>query len=416
MRITTTLAPLLLVSLPLAAAPGGAADIAAGSNAFAVELYGRLRGQEGNLFYSPASIHTALAMTAAGARGTTAKEMSGVLHLPAAGVHEDYAALLEKLNSPAAIPHTTRILGMTVRRTKPAYRLVVANALWGQDGCAWKRDFLDLVSRRYGAGLQTVDFKTAAGEAAKTINAWVAKKTAGKIRDLVSRGALPPLTRLVLTNAIYFKAAWDEDFSRSATKNKPFHVTADTTVTAPLMYRQDRFGYLETADFQALEMPYTGRDLSMVVFLPRTVDGLEDFEKNLDAGRLRRWLGKLEKTAVKVTFPRFTVRSGFSLADPLGKMGMADAFTAAADFSGMTDAENIFIADVLHKAFVAVDEKGTEAAAATAVVMKATAAPGPRPEPKVFTADHPFLFVIRHRPTGLVLFMGRVANPAGSGE
>ena len=392
-----------LAARPVAAKERQAMKTVVDGNAqFGLELYALLAATEkGNLFFSPASIHTALAMTYAGAGGLTAEQMAKTLHfaLKADRLSEVFAALLETLNNPWKGPDG-----------KGAYELLVANALWGQKGYPFRQEFIRLLKASYGAGLNQLDF--ARCEAARgTINGWVAKQTRNKIQDLIPPGAITPIMRLVLTNAIYFKSNWAETFEESATKPGAFHLSPGRQVKAPLMYQKHRFGYMETGEFQALEMPYRFRDLSMVVLLPRKADGLASLEKNLTAGNLAAWLGKIRHEEVKVTFPRFEFASRFSLKKALAALGMTDAFSPDADFSGMATIEKLFISDVIHKAYVAVDEQGTEAAAATGGMFLGAAMPVKEPEPKVFKADHPFLFLIRHRATGAMLFLGRVVNP-----
>ncbi|MFW6132416.1 MAG: serpin family protein [Planctomycetota bacterium] len=393
--------------------PRDAAVVAAG-NAFAIDMYARLRDEvEGNLFFSPTSIHTALAMTYAGARGATAEQMEEVLHLSdAPDAHAGFAKLIAEIND----SHKIRVArreedGKVTWQKVPAYQLHVANALWPQEGYPFKDAFVNLVRKQYDAALEPLDYKTPA-KARERINAWVAGKTNEKIEDLIPAGVLDPLTRLVLTNAVYFKSNWAEDFSKRATKDGAFHVTAAKTVETPLMHQTERFEYAETDDLQVLSLPYKANELDMVVLLPKETDGLAALEKALTAEKLARWLDALKPHEVRVTLPRWKFTSEFSLAKLLKAMGMPDAFDKdKADFPGMTEAEKLFISAVLHKAFVAVDEEGTEAAAATAVAVMATAAPVAPPELKVFTADHPFVFCIRHRDTGAILFMGRVTNP-----
>jgi serpin B len=408
-----------------------------GGNAFGLSLYSRLAAaKEGNLFFSPASIHTALAMTYAGARGGTADQMCRTLRFPMeekleagkpdAGPHElekrlvpwpkdklhsAFGRLIEKLNTPQMVP--TMEKGKVVRR--PAYELTVCNALWGQKGFAFRAEFTKLVGSSYGAGLRHVDFVAEREAARRTINTWVEDQTKDKIKDLIPSGVLTPLTRLVLTNAIYFKSNWAEKFEKRATRDEDFTLAGGKKVKTPMMHQQRRFGYMEDKTCQVLEMPYRSGELSMLVLLPKKADGLEALEKALARKGLQDYLTKIRQTEVRLTLPKFKFTSSFRLADKLKAMGMTDAFSPAkADFSGMTTAQKLFISAVLHKAFVAVDEEGTEAAAATAVVMALTSVVLPPPKPKVFKADHPFVFVIRHRETGAVLFMGRVANPKGT--
>ncbi|MCK4626665.1 MAG: serpin family protein, partial [Phycisphaerae bacterium] len=315
-------------------------------------------------------------------------------------VHPAFGALIKKLNAPRK-----------GHDGKPAYELVVANALWGQKGYPFKEEFTKTVKANYDAGLEEVDYVKATEASRKKINAWVEKKTKQKIKNLIPRGVVNPDTRLVLTNAIYFKSNWAEKFNKHATRDEAFTLSADKTVKTPMMRQQKRHGYMETDTFQAVDLMYRYGDLSMTIFLPKKADDLAAFEKTLTARNLTKWLGQFKRETVQLTLPKFKFTSQFSLPETLKKMGMTDAFSeAAADFSGMTTADKLFISDVIHKAFVAVDEEGTEAAAATAVIMALEAAPRPK-QPKVFKADHPFVFMIRHRATGSILFMGRVMNP-----
>ncbi len=367
-----------------------------GNNTFALSLYGELREQEGNLFFSPFSISAALAMTYGGARGNTAAQMEQVLHFEVTTerLHQAFSQLTEQLNA---------------QGKKGGYQLSVANALWGQQGVGFLKKFLDLTEKHYGAGLRQVDFAAATEAARKTINAWVEKETQGKIKDLIQPGVLNALTRLVLTNAIYFKGTWAEQFDKKATRDAPFTLATRQQVKVPMMHKTENFGYTEAEDFQALELAYAGDDLSMVIFLPREVDGLAALEKKLSLENLESWLGGLRRQTVQVSVPRFTMTSEFGLQDVLKSLGMTDAFSGAADFSGMTGRRDLFISAVIHKAFVDVNEEGTEAAAATAVVMMTSAAPRP---PVVFRADHPFIFLIRDNASGSILFIGRLVNPA----
>jgi len=411
-----TLALSCLAGTPTAStAPPAVQAVVQGGNAFGLELYALLAGKEkGNLFLSPSSIHTALAMTYAGARGRTAGQMAATLHftLPAKELNAAFGALLKTFNA----PRTVTVMaegpgGRLVRKQVPAYQLSVANALWAARAYPFRKEFVETVKADYGAKLAELDFAQSAA-ARKTINDWVAQQTNDKITDLIPPGAITALTRLVLTNAIYFKSNWAEKFEKSATADGDWHLAGGAKATVPLMHQQDRFGYMETDDFQALRMPYKAGDLDMFIFLPRKADGLAAFEKTLSSANLDKWLGQFRPEEVKVTLPRFKFDSQFRLNDALAALGMADAFNAdAADFSGMTTTEKLCISAVIHKAFVAVDEEGTEAAAATAVMMLGAAMPVAPPRPKVFTADHPFVFAIRHAGTGDVLFLGRLADP-----
>jgi len=378
--------------------PAARAVVVEGDNTFAFDLYGQLRHRDGNLFFSPASISTALAMAYAGARGDTASEMAKTLHftLPQAQLHPAMGALLSDLNA-----------------VHDGYQLSVANALWAQRGSTFREDFLKIMNNDYGAGLNQVDFKTSTEAARQTINRWVEQKTADKIKDLLQPGVLKPSTRLVLTNAIYFKGDWQTPFDKAQTKTEDFYASPATTVQAPLMHREGGFNYLKGDTWQALEIPYKNRQLSIVIFLPNDRTGLSALESSLTASNAQQWLRQLEPVSkVIVTLPKFRMTQEFELGGTLGAMGMPQAFTGSADFSGMTGGRDFAISDVIHKAFVDVNEEGTEAAAATAVTMRALAIRVPDQPPPVFRADHPFVFLIRDNASNSVLFMGRVENPA----
>ena len=368
-----------------------------GNNAFAVALYERLRHQNGNLFFSPESISTALAMTYAGARGGTASEMAKTLHftLPPDKLHPAMGALLRDLNA-----------------THEGYQLSVANALWAQQGYTFLDDFLSLVKTDYGAGLNQVNFKGATEAARLTINQWVEQKTQDKIKDLLQPGALRPDTRLVLTNAIYFKGDWETQFDKAQTRNEDFHLSPAQAATAPLMHREGRFSYFDGGTFQILEIPYKSKELSMIVFLPKDTGGLPALEQALTASNLQQWLGKLASIPkVIVTMPKFKMTRQFELGGTLSAMGMPQAFSGSADFSGMTGHRDFSISEVIHKAYVDVNEEGTEAAAATGVTMRTMAMRAPEGPPPVFQADHPFVFMIRDNRSASILFMGRMADP-----
>ena len=386
-------------SAPEVAAPD-LADLVGGNSAFAFDLYQALRKKDGNLFYSPYSISLALAMTYAGARGETERQMAGALHfvLPQEWLHPAFNSLDQALAS--------RGQGAQGQDGK-GFRLNVVNAIWGQQGYQFLPAFLDLLAENYGAGLRVLDFASAPEEARTTINEWVSEQTEDRIKDLIPQGAVDALTRLVLTNAIYFNAAWADAFEAAQTQDGPFHLLDGGEVSVPLMRQTGGFGYAEGEGYQAVELPYDGRELAMVVLLPQAGD-FERFESALDAGRVEQIIGSLEYQQVRLTMPRFEFESGFSLKEALAALGMADAFSEQADFSGMTGQRDLFISEVVHKAFVSVDEAGTEAAAATAVIMKLTAAVE---EPVEVTMDRPFIFLIRDLETGAILFVGRVVEP-----
>lgn len=367
-----------------------------GNNAFALDLYAELKDQEGNLFLSPFSISTALAMTYAGARGNTEAQMAEVLHfdLEQESLHPTFQKLITQLNTQAK---------------QQGYQLNVANALWGQKGYGFLEEFLDLTKTTYGAGLNEVDFVRATEAARRTINTWVEKQTKGKIKNLIKRGILTDLTRLVLTNAIYFKGNWASQFDKKQTKNSPFYVRVDKTVNVPMMYQKEKFKYMETERLQAIELPYVDNELSTVVLLPKEINGITALENSLTADSLKKWLGRLREQKVDVYLPRFKITSEFRLNTALISMGMPDAFSLPpADFSGMTGKKDLFISAVIHKAFVDINEEGTEAAAATAVVMKRAER---MHRPLIFRADHPLIFLIRDTQSGSILFLGRVVNP-----
>lgn len=371
-----------------------------GNNQFALELYGKLREEKGNLFFSPYSISTALGMTYAGAKGDTAEEMAKTLHfaLPSDKLHPTFAAIGKALNS---------------GDPKRGYRLSVANRLWGQRGYHFLPGFLALTRESYGAELAPVDFARQTEQSRRAINAWVEEKTQGKIKDLLQPGDLGAMTRLVLTNAIYFKGRWSSPFDKGATKEAPFHASANQDVRVPTMHRTSGLAYWAGDGLKLVALPYGQGDLSMVILLPDQVDGLEALEARLTEKNLAKWLGGLRQNQVNVSLPRFAMTARFKLAEVLKAMGMKRAFSPGqSDFTGISTKGDLVLSDVIHQAFVDVNEEGTEAAAATAVVMRG--APSPIPPPPVeFRADHPFVFLIRDNATGSLLFVGRVTSPQG---
>ena len=369
----------------------------AGNTAFAFDLYSQLRTQEGNLFLSPYSISTALAMAYGGARGETATQMAKAMHFGLAQekLHPAFAALESGLNAV---------------QQKGQVKLAVANSLWPQKGHLFLPVYLDLCRINYGVAVTPLDFARAAEPARQTINAWVEDKTNRKIQDLIKPGTLNAVTRLVLVNAIYFKGNWSSRFDKQLTKAGPFHVSAGKTVETPMMQATKEFRYAESPEVQALELPYAGDDLSMLVLLPRDANSLAAFEQSLSPDKLYAWIRSLRSREVQLWLPKFKTTSEFSLNQTLTALGMTDAFTGRADFSGMDGTNDLFISAVIHKAFVEVNEEGTEAAAATAVVMETKGIHIPE-EPMVFRADHPFLFLIRDNRTGSILFLGRIVDP-----
>jgi serpin B len=367
------------------------------NNAFCLDLYGQLRHEPGNLFFSPASISTAFAMAYAGAGATTATEMAAALHftLPPDKLHPAMGALLAGLNAQHA-----------------GYELHVADALWAQQDERFLPQFLNVTRTDYGAGLHMVDFVHGPGAARETINRWVEGQTADKIKDLMPASAVTPSTRLVLVNAIYFKGDWESQFDKAATEDGDFHLSASSSVKTALMHRTGGYEFFDGGSFKALRLPYKDDELSMIVLLPNDVDGLDGLEKSLTAENLRDWTGKFQYVKkVILTLPRFTTTRTFELNDALGALGMKQAFEREkADFSGMTGARGLWIGSAVHKAFIDVNEEGTEAAAATGISMRSMVAMR-EPPPTEFRVDHPFVFVIRENKSGSILFVGRVTDP-----
>jgi serpin B len=381
-----------------------AAELAAGNRAFAFDFYQAVCDQGGNLFFSPHSLSVALAMTYAGARSSTEAQMAETLHysLPQERLHPAFNALDLELAS----------RGAGGDKEEQPFELSIANSLWGQRDYAFLPEFLDLLALNYGAGLRLSDFAGAPEAARNEINRWVEKETQGKIEDLIPEGAIDTFTRLVLANAIYFKADWLKPFEASETQDMPFYLLDGSQVQTPMMAHDgaETFPYAAGEGFQAVELPYVGEEIAMLVVVPDT-GSFPAFEAGLDAERFVAIQAQMQPTELILRFPKFQFESEFALSDRLAGMGMPDAFTpGAADFSGMDGTQQLFIQDVFHKAFVAVDEKGTEAAAATAVIMGLMAMMPPDVQ---LTVDRPFIFAIVDKPTGSILFLGRVLNPAG---
>ena len=366
------------------------------TNEFAFDLYRRLEleNKGKNIFFSPFSISDALAMTYAGARGNTEKQMAKVLRfsLPQEELHPAFSSLIERLK---------------VKPGKKAYKLHIANALWGQKDYHFLEEFKALIDRYYNGGFYNVDFAGNTEVARKRINTWVEQKTEEKIKNLIAKGDIDSLTRLVLTNAIYFKGKWASQFKKKNTKPMPFHVTSKKSVKVPMMFQEGQFPYFENENLQVLELPYAGDELSMIILLPAKKDGLAELEQHLTEKTLSQWLAHLCKREIKVYMPRFKLRTKYYLARDLAAMGMPDAFSNRADFSGMTGHKELKISKVIHQAYVEVNEEGTEAAAATAVTMRLKAV---MLHP-IFRANHPFVFMIFHKKTGSILFVGKVVNP-----
>ena len=366
-----------------------------GNSDFGFDLYQELKNEKGNLFFSPYSISTALAMTYAGARGQTEKEMAKVLHFSLE--QEPLHSLFSKLQ-----------LHLNTVQNKGHIKLSIANSLWAQEGYHFLNTFLDLNKKNYGAGLNFVNFETKTEAARKTINIWVEDKTQQKIKELIKPGMIDSLTTLVLCNAIYFKGDWLSQFDKKRTMDADFYVSSDKPIKVPMMSQKSKFRFRDFGDFKAIELPYEGNDLSMIVFLSEEIDGLAELERNLTNDNVKNWIGELSRSyesEILVNLPKFKTTCEFELADVLAEMGMPHAF-AGADFSGMTGKRDLFISEVIHKAFVDVNEEGTEAAAATAVVMTKSIS-----KALLFRADHPFVFLIRENKTGSILFIGRIIDP-----
>jgi serpin B len=404
LRLVSLFGPLLAVAA-LAQTPQPDAAVtrfARSSNTFAFELYGKLRAAPGNLVVSPASVTTALAMAWGGARGQTAEEMQAVLHF----------------DRPAA--ETMQVSGrLAAALTDPKRPVVfrIANRLFGEQTYRFEPAYLESTKAAYGAPLEPLDFRRAPDQARERINGWVEEQTERRIRDLVPPGSLDRDTRLVLVNAIYFLGDWAEQFAKEATRPAPFHTTRTEQKDAPTMHRMGTLPFAARDGVKVLELPYRGGAMSMLVVLPDAVDGLDAVERSLTAQKLDDLVAALAPERVAVALPKFEVNpaQSLALADTLRALGMARAFDPRqADFTGMAKppdpADRLFLARVFHKAFVRVDEKGTEAAAATAASLARTSAlASPTRE---FRADHPFLFAIRDTASGLVLFLGRVADPS----
>lgn len=379
--------------------------LASGNNAFAFDLYQGLALEDGNLFFSPYSISLALAMTYAGASGETENQMADTLrfHMSQDMLHATFNALDMELAS----------RGEGARgKDGEGFRLNLANAVWGQQGYEFLETFLDVLAENYGAGLKPVDFSGAPEESRLIVNDWVAERTEDRIKDLIRPSVIDEFTRMVLTNAIYFNAAWSHPFAKHRTTPRSFHLLDGSSVEVPMMSTGAGFGYAKGDGYQSVDLPYASHELSMTIMLP-DLGRFGEFEDSLDAALASRIIEALGHRTVNLDMPRFEFDSQFQLAETLKAMGMPDAFdSSASDFSGMDgksclagDQACLYIGDIIHKAFVSVDEEGTEAAAATAVEMAAASASLPTIS---VTIDRPFIFLIRDRATNTILFVGRV--------
>lgn len=353
-----------------------------------------------NVFYSPFSISSALAMVMLGSRGNTSTQMSECLKTQDVqdDVHVSFAQLLTELNKADA-----------------PYALSVANRLYGEQSYQFVEDFLGLTKKHYSAELESVDFATSSEAARLNINEWVLQQTQGKIKDLLAEGVVDELTRLVLVNAIYFKGNWNKQFQETETRDAQFNLNKNDTKSVKMMYQKSKFPvtYIPEVNCQILEMPYKGKELSMLIFLPNQIEdsttGLEKLESQLTYENFVEWTrpDMMDETEIRVGLPRFKMEESYDLKNVLVSMGMVDAFDMSmSDFSGMSPANDLVLSKVVHKAFVEVNEEGTEAAAATAAIMMLRSA-----LPMAFIANHPFLFFIRHNSSMSILFAGRYCSP-----
>jgi serpin B len=371
-----------------------------GNSAFAFTLYQQLKKDNtGNLFYSPYSISTALGMTYAGAVGDTEKQMGSALHftLPQGQLHPAFNQLALDLAS----------RGQNAQGTNgKSFALNIANALWGQQDFTIQSAFLKILAQNYGTGMNLLDFKNSPEPSRVTINNWVSDQTNNRIKDLLPQGSITPATRFVLTNAIYFDAAWQNPFAKESTSNGNFNLLNSSTVSVPMMNHEGSYSYVKGSGYQAVELPYSGNEVAMDIIVP-DAGQFNTFESGMTADSISGIIGSLKSSFMVLALPKFQFDSSFSLKQALSALGMPVAFTDKADFSGITGQPNLIISDVVHKAFVAVDEEGTEAAAATGVIMVGAAMPA-----NSLTVDRPFVFLIRDIQTGAIIFIGRVLNPA----
>ena len=393
--------PASLADVP-APTPAEAERFASAANALGLDIYEKLRANDGNLVFSPASIELAFAMTAAGARSATADEMNRVLHVG---------------ESPDTFHASAgRVLAST-NRQRDAYELRVVNRLFGERTYAFEQPYLALTRDAYRAPLEPVDFRGAAEPARQRINAWVMDQTNDRIDELLPAASLDSLTRLVLVNAIYFMGKWRDPFTSDSTRPRAFYVNGREEASVPTMHQTARLRHAEVDGVQVLEMGYQGDDLAMMFLLPRARAGLGALEASLDSARLERYVGALAPTQVAVALPKFEIRDArIELPEVMQALGMRLAFDRnSADFTGIarpaSPGDGLYVSDAFHEAFIRVDEEGTEAAAATAVVM--TLRGGPVQPAATFTADHPFVFLIRDTRSGTVLFLGRLVDPRG---
>ena len=375
----------------------GIQQVVSANNKFAFDLYSELANAEnGNIFYSPYSIFSAMAMTYEGAKGQTANEIKSVFHFPESDVlRPNFAAIYNDINK------GTR-----------NYELKTGNALWAQYNYTFLDDYMNRVENYYGGKAANLDFIGNLEESIQTINSFIEEQTNNKIKNLIPQGTVDASTRLVLTNAIYFRGTWTWKFAKSDTSEQDFKITPTNVIKTPMMYMDNdkaKFNYADLGDFQILELPYKGEEISMLIILP--TENLDVIKTSLTAENLEEWRSEMQETKLDAIYlPKFEFDTKYFMENTLAAMGMPTAFTwPGVDFSGMDGTNNLYISTVIHQAFIKVDEEGTEAAAATAIGMTMGAA-GPR---SVFMADHPFIFILQERSTGNILFLGRVVDPRG---
>jgi serpin B len=378
------------------------ATLVAGNDAFAFDVYKYLRAGDGNIFFSPYSLSEVLAMTYGGARGNTEKEMAAALEfqLPQNKLHLAFDALDLALAS--------RGQGAKGKDQQP-FRLHVVNAIWGQTGFDFLPSYLELLAENYGSGLRILDFQKNPESSRVAINNWVALQTEQKIKDLIPEGSITDMTRLVLTNAIYFNAAWLNQFDKNSTKPGDFTLKNGSKVSVPMMHEQESFNYGSGDGYQVVELPYDGNELSMVILLPDQ-GKFDSFEASLTGQSVTGIIQGMKSRTVQLSMPKFTTEQSFGLKSALTSLGMKDAFAPGlADFSGIDGKKDLYIQDVVHKAFIAVDEAGTEAAAASGVIVGTTAVPS---DIVKLDINRPFIYLIHDIQTGTILFLGRVMNPS----
>jgi len=374
----------------------GVGAVVKGNNQFAFDFYAK-RNSDSNFFFSPYSVSGAVSMVYEGAKGDTATQIASVFYLPNIKVLETSSAKIYN----------------DINKRNKSYALNTANALWAQKNYIFLSEYFSTVDKYYGGKLTNLDFVDDTENSRLTINKWVEDQTNDKIKDLIPQGAINGFTRLVLTNAIYFKGKWDKQFEKAETKQEDFTVAVGNTIKTDMMRltgEDAKFKYAENDDIQVLNMPYQGNDLSMTLLLPKAGKSMQDAEKYLNAEKFSSLEAGMQESQVNVYIPKFKLETKYFMKDDLFSMGMPIAFSGSADFSGMTGKKDLTIDQVIHQAFVEVNEEGTEAAAATAITMKLTAmAPS---SIKTFRADHPFIFLIQQNSTGNILFLGRLNNPA----